>query len=110
MSLQKKFLKTKKEYKVTFSLPKEAARGAKEVKLVGDFNNWEKKSGIIMKLKGGEFTTSLKFKSGEEHQFRYLLDNVRWINDWKADRYAPTPFGVENSVVIAADTIEAIVQ
>ena len=110
MSLQKQFLKTKKAYKVTFSLPKEATNGAKEVKLVGDFNNWEKKKGILMKLKDGKFTTSLNFKSGEEHQFRYLIDNERWVNDWHADKYVPTPFGVDNSVVVAADNVESIVQ
>jgi 1,4-alpha-glucan branching enzyme len=110
MGLQKQFLKSKKSYKVTFSLPKEAAKGAKEVKLLGDFNNWEKNQGIPMKFKNGKFTASMNFRSGEEHQFRYLLDNERWVNDWKADKYVPTPFGVDNSVVVAADEVKSIVE
>ena len=103
MSLQKQFLKSKKEYKVTFSLPKEAAMEAKEVKVVGDFNNWRKDKGILMKLKDGQFTASINLKPGKEHQFRYLIDNERWVNDWKADKYVATPFGVDNSVVVAAN-------
>ena len=62
-----------------------------------------------MKLKAGKFTTSMNFKPGEEHQFRYLIDNERWVNDWKADKYVPTPFGVENSVVVATEDVESIV-
>ena len=49
MSLQKQFLISKQACKVTVCLPKEGAKGAKTVKLVGDFNNWETKKGIPMK-------------------------------------------------------------
>ncbi len=99
MSLQKQFLKSKRVCKVTFCLPEAAANGAREVKILGDFNNWEKEKAIPMKVKNGEYVASVELDAGKEYQFRYLLDNEIWENDGAADGYAPTPFGVENSVV-----------
>ena len=101
MSLQKQFLDKKQACKVTFCLPKEAVNGAKEVKILGDFNQWDPESGVRMKAKNGEYSASIELESGKEHQFRYLLDNETWENDWAADKYVPTPYGVENSVVVA---------
>lgn len=100
MSIQKRFLETKKAYQVTFSFPKSAANGAKKVKLLGDFNNWEKSKAIPMKLKKDEFTAVMELAPGQEVQFRYLLDDTQWENDPAADKYVGTPFGVENSVVV----------
>ncbi len=98
MSVQKQFLKSKQACKVTFSLPKETVDGAKEVKVLGDFNNWEKEKGIPMKAKNGTYSASLELALGKEYQFRYLIDND-WENDWEAEEYAPSPFGVYNCVV-----------
>lgn len=103
MSLQKKFNKAKQACKVTFTLPKEAALGAKEVKLLGDFNHWEKDKAIPLKMKDGNYTTTLELKEGEEYQFRYLIDDEIWENDWDADKYLSTPFGVDNSVVVVSE-------
>lgn len=107
MSLQKQFFKTKPNCKVTFSLPAEALAGGKEVVLLGDFNNWEIEKAIPMKAKNGEFTASVELEPDKEYQFRYLIDNETWENDWQADTYAPTPFGTENSVVIITRNTEA---
>ena len=101
MSLQKQFLKSKQICKVTFSLPKEAVDGAMEVEILGDFNNWEAEKAIPMKAKNGEYSATVELEPGKEYQFRYLIDHKTWENDWAADKYVPTPFGVENSVVLA---------
>ena len=100
MSLQKQFIKSKNVCKVTFTLPKEAANGAADVQLVGDFNNWDKKKAIPMKVKNGEYLTTLELDSGKEYQFRYLIGGDTWENDWAADKYVTTPFGIDNSVVV----------
>ena len=47
--LKKQFQSTKPTCKVTFTLPKEAVNGGKEVKLLGEFNNWNPSKGIKMK-------------------------------------------------------------
>ena len=44
MTIKKAYQKTKKKCKVTFSLPKEAVTKAKQVHIVGEFNNWDKKA------------------------------------------------------------------
>ncbi|HMQ89744.1 MAG TPA: isoamylase early set domain-containing protein [Flavilitoribacter sp.] len=100
MSLQKQFIKTKNLYKVTFVLPETIVDGAKEVKVLGDFNDWDPDHGVQMKLKDGEFKASVELTPGSEYQFRYLIDNQKWANDWSADKYVPSPFGADNSVVV----------
>lgn len=101
MSLQKQFLKSKPTCKVTFSLPREAANGAAEVKVIGDFNNWEKEAGIPMKVKNGEYIATMELETGKEYQFRYLIEGETWENDWAADKYITNPYGIDNSVVVA---------
>lgn len=104
MSIKKKFLKNKPVCKATFELSKEAAQAATSVRVVGDFNNWDPKEGVPMKaLKDGKFTATIDLEAGKEYQFRYLIDESRWENDWEADKYVPTEFGAENSVIVAAE-------
>lgn len=101
MSIKKKTAKGKTVCKVTFELPKEAAQGAKQVEVVGDFNNWDTANGLPMKeSKSGSFTASVDLEGGKEYAFRYLIDGSRWENDWEADKYVASEFGSENSVVV----------
>lgn len=101
MSVKKKFLKTKNVCKVTFTLPKEAVQNAKTVKLVGEFNNWNVNKAVTMKaLKSGNFQAVVELAPGKEYEFRYLINNKEWTNDWNADKYVASPYGEENSVVI----------
>lgn len=99
MSIQKQFFKSKQACKVTFSLPKEAVNGAQEVKVLGDFNNWDQEKGLPLKEKKGALSASVELETGKEYQFRYLIDGEKWENDAEADKYLPTQYGVENSVV-----------
>ena len=103
MSLKKKFLKSRPACKVTFQLPKKATNGAKEVLIVGDFNNWDRDNGHPMKMRNGDFQGTIELESNREYQFRYLMDGAVWENDWEADKYAESPFGVENSVVVTIE-------
>lgn len=99
MSVQKKFLKTKPVCKAKFILPKEAAPNATSVSLVGDFNNWGTDATPMKKLKDGSFAIEIDLPSGHEYQYRYLINGSTWENDWAADRYTPSPYGIDNSVV-----------
>ena len=101
MSMKKQYLKTKPICKVTFRVPKEAAKAAETVHIVGEFNNWDIYATPMKKLKSGAFTVTLDLDRGREYQFRYLMDETKWENDWQADKYVPTPYGnAENSVVV----------
>ena len=97
--ITKKFMKSKSVCKATFTLPTAAATAAKTVELVGDFNNWDTEAGIKMKKQKDVFKTTVELETGKEYEFRYLVDGETWENDWAADDYVATPFGVDNSVV-----------
>lgn len=99
MSLKKQFVKSRKKCKVTFQLPIKATNGGSEVKILGDFNDWSWENGIAMKAKKDNFVAETELPIGQSYQFRYLIDDRDWENDWEADNYVPTPFGVDNSVV-----------
>lgn len=99
--IKKQFIKSKPVCKVTFTLSKEAVEAATEVVILGEFNNWDPNSAVAMKKqKDGSFRTTVELETGKEYAFRYLVDGERWVNDNEADKYIPTPFGTENSVVV----------
>lgn len=99
MGLKKQFLKSRPVCKVTFTLPKDAIKNAKEIKIVGDFNDWDWEKGTPMKLKDDGYAAIIELEKGHQYEFRYQLDNQGWVNDWEADGYHATPYGVDNSVV-----------
>jgi len=104
MSLKKKFSDAR--CKVTFTLPKEATMGASDVKLVGEFNKWNINNAIKMKKVKSNFEAVVDLPVGRDYQFRYLINDTIWENDWNADNYVATPFGVDNSVVYVRESKE----
>jgi len=101
MALKKRYLKSKPVCKVTFRPSKTIVKSAEHVHLVGEFNQWNILANPMKRLKDGSFTLTLDLEPGQAYQFRYLIDQIRWENDEKADKYIATPFGdCDNSVVI----------
>lgn len=101
MSFKKQYLKSKPICKVTFKLSKHEAQHAKSVRLLGDFNQWDTSALPMKKLKDGGFTTTLDLPKDSQYQFRYLLDDRIWENDWDADTYVPSPMSLEENSVIS---------
>jgi len=99
MAIKKEFLKKKSVCKTTFSLDKATAGEASSAALVGDFNAWDVSATPMKRLKGGEFKVTVPLPTGQDYQYRFLLDGVRWVNDPGADGYVPGPFGEANCVV-----------
>ena len=91
--LQKKFLKSKGEVEVTFAYD---ANGAQTVELVCDANGWQP---VTMKKSKGAFQTKVRLPQDGRYQFRYRVDENKWVNDEAADAYAPNEHGSTNSVV-----------
>jgi 1,4-alpha-glucan branching enzyme len=99
--IKKEYLEGGKLCKVTFRLPSVAARGAKNVCIVGDFNNWNTRANPMRRLENGDYEISLKFEPRKEYHFRYLIDDSKWENDWNADKYVKSLLGdSDNSVVV----------
>ena len=101
VGIRKEYLKGRDMCKVTLRLPRIAAPDAKNVCIVGDFNNWSVYANPMKRLKNGGYTITLELKPGKEYQFRYLIDESKWENDWNADKYVKSPFGdSDNSVIV----------
>ena len=94
--LKKKFFKTKDECEVTFEL---ALPEAKEVELVGEFNDWQPIQMKKAKAKNAPFRIKVRIPKNGEFQFRYFVNAQEWHNDEAADAYWPNEHGTDNSVV-----------
>lgn len=105
--ITKVYNKSKKVCKTTFSLPKAAVATAKNVALLGEFNNWNQNEPVVMKkAKDGSFEATLELPIGRKYEFRYLIDNAVWENDWAADDYTfISQFNIDNSVVAADEVV-----
>ncbi|MCP4714033.1 MAG: hypothetical protein GY868_02865 [Deltaproteobacteria bacterium] len=100
VGIKKIYPKNKTGCTVTFKLPKAAAPEAKQIFIVGDFNNWDTNAAKMKKLKNGDHTIAIQLEPGRQYQYKYLIDNQTWENDWHADTYVKSPFGdTDNSVV-----------
>ncbi len=84
---------------VTFEYP--GSSRTKSVHLVGDFNDWSETSTPMQrKGRGDIWKARIELDKSREFQFRYLVDETSWHNDWHADRYIPNIHGSDNSVVV----------
>jgi len=96
--LTKEYTKDGAACLVTFALP--AAISAERACLVGDFNDWDAEATPMQRQDDGPFAVTIELAAGHEYQFRYLVNDLVWHNDWQADGYASNPFGSDNSVVV----------
>jgi 1,4-alpha-glucan branching enzyme len=83
-----------KRKKIVFTLE---ADDAKEVHLVGEFNDW--KAGVHpMKNKGnGKWVKQLMLPEGT-FEYKFLVDN-QWRSDPQNERWCLNCFGTRNSIV-----------
>ena len=95
--LKKQYLKSRSACKVTFYTAPELE--AEKVDLVGEFNQWRADATPMRPLKDGRFKATIELPQNQSYQFRYLVDDNEWHNDWAADQYVPNPFCGDNSVV-----------
>jgi 1,4-alpha-glucan branching enzyme len=76
------------------------APGAKQVFLVGSFNDWTK-GATPMKMVDGSSLWSVDVPLTEgEHMFMYVIDGVRWMTPPQAEDFVIDGFGQTNGVVI----------
>ncbi|WP_336514832.1 helix-hairpin-helix domain-containing protein [Pollutibacter soli] len=87
--------------KVKFILAAEIVANATECLLLGEFNNWDKENGFTLKKgKDGSFQTTVDLEEGRTYEYRYLLNDGRWVNDGNAQYYSPVPgLYVDNCVI-----------
>lgn len=84
---------SKKKVPFEFSSPE-----AKEVYLVGEFNNWDTQANLMKKDRNGLWKTTLSLKPGR-YEYRFLVDAI-WTNDIFCSGCVPNEFGSQNCVKI----------
>lgn len=92
---------------ITFTLPAEAVEGATEAILLGDFNNWNpEKAPMLEKQKDGSYQTVVLLEEGKTYQYRFLLNDGRWVNDYNAQSYVNVEgLYVDNCVITVLEEI-----
>lgn len=95
--LRKTFLADGKRCRVTFRAP--AEWNASEVRVLGDFNDWDGARHPLVRRKSGGFSRTIQLEAGRTYRFRYVLDGDRWVNDDLADGYVSNPFGSTDGIV-----------
>jgi predicted flap endonuclease-1-like 5' DNA nuclease len=96
------------EKKVTFSLSAAIVGEATSAILLGEFNNWDANNGITLKKqKDGSLKATANLEAGKSYQYRYLLNDGRWVNDERAENYVhASGFAVENCVITVTEEEE----
>jgi 1,4-alpha-glucan branching enzyme len=78
----------------TFSV--EAAE-AKEVFLMGDFNNWGPGKHAMRRDENGTWNKRVMLSPGD-HEYKFLVDG-QWTEDPRNNRRCPNCFGTYNSII-----------
>ena len=93
--MKKSILKSKtKRKKITFKLN---ASDAKEVHLVGEFNDWKSRA-HPMKNDGTGVWTKQLFLSEGKFEYKFLVDD-QWLEDPENDSICHNCFGSRNSII-----------
>jgi 1,4-alpha-glucan branching enzyme len=87
--------------RVTFSLDE-----PRPTSVIGDFNDWNPRADPMIERSNGLRSFAREFPAGSEIRFRYVTDDIRYIDDPDADRTEPNPFGSSDNVVVATATLE----
>ena len=87
-------LQKKMGSEVIFSVP---APNAREVHLVGDFNNWQPDERSRMESSNGTWVKKISLKAGR-YQYRFVVDG-NWTEDSGNPRKEANPFGQMNSLL-----------
>lgn len=96
--------------KITFKLPAEGVAGATEGLLLGDFNDWNPEAGFVMSRQAdGSLQAIVPLETGKTYQYRFLLNDGRWENDFHAQQYVYADgFFVDNCLITVPEEVKKI--
>lgn len=75
-----------------------AAPNARSVAVVGDFNDWDATRTPLVRGPDGIWTTTLLLTPAV-HEYQFVVDGERWVNDPRALKAPRNAFGSANSIV-----------
>lgn len=74
------------------------APAARQVSVVGDFNDWDP-AATPLAMNGGVWSRELDLTAGR-HDYAFVIDGSRWVPDPSAPRAPADEFGGEHSVLV----------
>jgi hypothetical protein len=102
--IEKKYMKSRRMFKITFVVPEDELPPDTEVTSVvvaGSFNGWSLTADALAYTKSAKaWKGSVDLAPGSRAEFRYVANGNRWFNDWDADGYVSVGGGVDNCVVV----------
>jgi serine protease AprX len=72
---------------------------AREVAVVGSFNDWQTKEGEMVQIRPGLWEGVLDVPARGTHRYKFLIDRNRWINDPENPLRIEDGFGGFNSLI-----------
>ncbi len=101
--IKKQYSKKSPVCKLSFSLSTEQVGANADVRVLGQFNDWNWDNGLVLKSKKESYQGSIELAAGNSYEFRYMVNGHQWFNDEAADDYVATPFFSHNSLVVLED-------
>ncbi len=100
--LQIQYSPTQPICKVTFSLPVDNVGEHRDIRVLGEFNNWSWNDAPPMQREESNYFVTLELPNGtyREYQFRYCVDKQFWLNDPSTDGLVYNEFGTQNSLLV----------
>lgn len=100
------YVKSKKQYKVSFELPEDQVGEQRDVRVLGSFNDWSWDNGLQLTSGKKGYTGTTELAAGT-YQFRYLIDGHHWVNDDSAESYSDSGHGTTNCCLNLEEVQEA---
>ena len=94
--VQKTYFKTKDYCKVKFTF---SIEDAETVEILGLNSDWEN-SIVMSKKKDGSFSSEVSLPKNTEHEFKYRVNEILWLNEPEADKEITNQYGSINSVIV----------
>jgi len=73
---------------------------AKNVSLVGDFNNWDRAATSFLRNESGLWFAEIAAPTAGRYQYKFIVDERRWVEDPSNGMKAPDNYGGLNSVIV----------
>ncbi len=75
----------------------------KEVSVVGDFNNWNRKQGIMEFVSSNKYWCKKMLLKPGTYRYKFLLDSNIWVIDKNSKFFADDGFGGQCSVIVVLE-------
>lgn len=103
----KSYSKKSGKYKVKFQIPCEQLPEdvtASQINIVASFNNWSITETPMQVADGIGFEKEVSLNPGR-YEFRYLINDQHWYNDWEADGYESNRLQNADNCILVLDEV-----